>query len=91
MTSEEILGFLADLARETGLRVRRVGAGREGDPLTRSGVCRLRGELFVVLVGSDPLEDQIQALADGLRRACPEALESRYLPPAVRQRLDAPA
>ena len=57
MTSEEVLGFLADLAREAGLRVQPVSTPREGDPASHSGVCRVRDRVFVVLVRSDSLED----------------------------------
>jgi hypothetical protein len=88
MTSEEVLGFLADLAREAGLRVQPVSTPREGDPVSHSGVCRVRDRVFVVLVRSDSLEDQIEALASGLRDHCASALEGRYLPPAVRARLE---
>jgi hypothetical protein len=70
MTPEEVLACLLDLARDGGLRVRSVGAGEVS---SHSGVCRLRDGVFVILVASDPLEDQI---------------EHRYLPPAVRGRLD---
>ncbi|HSD27233.1 MAG TPA: hypothetical protein VLL75_08010 [Vicinamibacteria bacterium] len=87
MTPAEMLAFLVDLAREGGLQVRTIGSS-QGDPPTRSGVCRLRDGVFVILVGSDPVEDRIAAVVDALREHCPAALEGRYLPPAVRERLE---
>lgn len=87
MTAPEVLAFLVDLAREGGLQVRSVGS-LQGDLLARSGVCRLRDGVFVILVASDSVEDRIAALAHALREHQPAALEGRYLPPAVRERLE---
>lgn len=86
-----MLEFLIDLARETGLEVRRVPArlSSESEPPARSGVCRVRGRLFVLLAAADAVEDRISALAGGLRALDPSLLEGRWLPPAVRERLDA--
>jgi hypothetical protein len=87
MTPPELLAALAALAEETGLRVRRVPADPEGGPLA-SGVCRVRGELVVVLVASDRDEERIDVLARALRSHAGPALEARWLPPAVRARLE---
>ena len=82
-----MLAFLVDLAREAGLEVRSVGAA-VGELPARSGVCRLRGGVFVILAASDSAEDRIAILAQALREHRPAALEGRYLPPAVRERLE---
>jgi len=83
----EVLAFLVDLSREAGLQVRSVGAAQAELPV-RSGICRLRDGIFVILVASDSVEDRIAALAQALREHRPAALEGRYLPPAVRERLE---
>jgi hypothetical protein len=81
----EVLELLLDLAREAGLRVQRGRAGG-GDllPATSSGVCRLRGEFWVVLIDSDPLGERLAVLGAALRDQAPDLLETRYVPPAVR-------
>ena len=90
MEAPEILRFLLELAREAGVEVRRVpqGMGEPGEPPARSGVCRVGSRLFVLLAAADSVEDRIEALAAGLRAADPAALEGRFLPPAVRERLE---
>ena len=45
----ELLERLAELAREAGLEVRELRAGAEGEPPLASGVCRVRGETWVLL------------------------------------------
>jgi hypothetical protein len=50
-----------------------------------SGVCRVRGELWVVLSGSDPPEARAAVLAGALRAQRGDWLESRYLAPALRE------
>ncbi len=91
MEPAEVLEFLVDLSREAGLEVRRVPAraASESEPPARSGVCRVRGRLFVLLAAADSVEDRIEALASGLRALDPSVLEARWLPPAVRERLEA--
>jgi hypothetical protein len=51
-------------------------------------VCRLRGELQVVLIDTDPLAERLAVLAGALRDQAPDLLESRYVPPAVRAWLE---
>lgn len=85
-----MLARLVDLAREQGLHVREVRGGGDADPSTRSGVARLRDDVYVVLVSSESLEDRIEVVAAALRAHRPGAFEGRYLPPALRRRLDAP-
>ncbi|MDH5306849.1 MAG: hypothetical protein OEW02_06670 [Myxococcales bacterium] len=91
MQAEALLEALLALARETGLAVRRVGAAAAGEGIapTASALCRVRGELWVVLVDSDPAPRRAAVLARGLRVHAPQQLEGRYLPPAVRACLEA--
>jgi hypothetical protein len=86
----ELLERLAELAREAGLEVRELRAGAEGEPAPASGVCRVRGETWVVLAASDGLERRIDVLAQALKSHAGQILEDRYLPPAVRERLSKP-
>jgi hypothetical protein len=90
MDGAQILEVLQELASEAGFEIRRVGSGRppEDDPPIASGVCRLRGRVWVVLSGSEPLELQIDVLAGALRKHAGTLLEDRYLPPAVRARIE---
>jgi len=87
----EVLETLLALCREAGLEVRQLSPPKapvdSGEPAARSGVCRVRGALWLVLSGSDGLEERIAAAAEALRRFAPDFVENRYLPPAVRQRL----
>ena len=90
MNAGELLDELVRLAEEAGLDVR-VLTGR-GDTASevpvRSGVCRVRGALWVVLAAADPLEERIAIVAEALRAHAAEFLEQRYLSPAVRERLE---
>ena len=81
---------LLALAQETGLPVQRLPRQPlyEGQPPSPSGSCRVRGEVRVLLADSDPLPARIQVLARTLRRTRGEALEGRFLPPAVREALE---
>lgn len=90
MQPAELMEALLEIAASAEVEVRsaRPGAPADGDWITESGVCRLRGKLFVVLSPSDSVEDQLDVLARALRDHVPEALEGRYLPPAVRARLE---
>ncbi len=89
MSPAEVLEALVGLCREAGLEVRGVRGAPEaaGEPMARSGVCRVRGALWLVLSDADSVEDRIATAADALRVHAPDFLEARYLPPAVRQRL----
>jgi len=89
MEPEAVLDALLGIAEEAGWRVRRVPL-QAGEPglSTRSGLCRLRGETWLLLATGDSLEERIQAVAEALRRAAPELLEGRFLPPAVRARVE---
>jgi hypothetical protein len=72
------------MAAEAGIRVR---AARPADPL-ESGVCRVKGELWLVLSPTDPLEHRMRVAAAALRAHAPALLETRWLPPALRTLLE---
>jgi hypothetical protein len=81
----ELLEALVALAREVGLEV---GVASAGDDAT-SGVCRLRGRIWVLLAKGDPPERCVAVLAGALREHAAAECEARYLPPAVRSVLEA--
>jgi len=85
----EILEVLLELATEAGMRVKAAGrdAGGESLPLS-SGVCRVRGELWVVLSNVEPPGAQIRVLAAAIRTHAAALVEERHLPPAVRAWLE---
>jgi hypothetical protein len=85
----ELLVQLVELAEAAGLRVRAIRgtSGAEGEPAAASGLCRVRGELWIVLSNNDSLEDRVAVVAAALRREASEWLQSRYLPPALRDRI----
>ena len=89
MTPEGLLTELIDLAAVAGLHVRSIRPGSRADtePPATSGVCVLRGETWVMLSATDPLEAQIDVIAAALRENCGEFLEQHYLSPAVRSRI----
>ncbi|MCE2389866.1 MAG: hypothetical protein J4G09_00110 [Proteobacteria bacterium] len=82
-----MLAELIDLAAEAGIEVRQLDRSADPAPL-QSGVCRVEERVFVVLIGAEPLQDRIDALAGALREHASEWLESRFLPPAVRERIE---
>ena len=88
MEAEGVLDSLLALARAAGVEVREARGAGEGESGPRSASCRLRGQFWVILVTSDPLEERIRALADALDQADPGWLETHYLPPALRARLE---
>jgi len=90
MDEKDVLEVLFELAAEAGIRVKVAGRGAGGadaGPLA-SGVCRVRGELWVVLSSSEPVGAQIRTLAWALRAHAPALIEERHLAPAVRAALD---
>jgi hypothetical protein len=89
MEGPALLDALVALAQESGIRVRVLPrAGLAEEPAPRSGTCRIRGEPWLLLAPGEPLEDRIEAAAEALRRHAGPLLESRWLPPAVRGRLE---
>lgn len=90
MEPAQLFEALRELATECGLVVKPIGAVTPGsETTTTSGTCRVRGELWVMLASTDPLEERIEILATALRSHAGRELEERYLPPALRERLDA--
>jgi len=89
MEASEMMDALLELAEEAELEVRVVGrkGGVDGETPPTSAVCRVRGAVWVVLSAADPVEVQLDVLADALRPHAAELLETRYLSPAVRRRL----
>lgn len=87
MENAELMRALLELASRCGLEVR--AAGGEGAPA--SGMCRLRDRFWVVLSDRDPVAVQIDVLAGALAAVCGEELDRHFLPPAVRERLEASA
>ncbi|MDG2334257.1 MAG: hypothetical protein P8Q97_08555 [Myxococcota bacterium] len=90
MDEAQVLEALFELAGEAGMKVRLGGRGNLGEdlPPVASGVCRVRGELWVVLAGSDSVPVQIETLAGALREHAAEFVEARHMAPAVRVFLD---
>ena len=82
-----MLDELVGLAEEAGIAVRFARAG-EGELPPRSGVCRVRGRTVLVLSAAEPVEARIEAVAAALREHCRSFLEQRFLPPALRERLE---
>lgn len=87
MEARELLDALVCLAEEAGITVRVARAGESELP-PRSGLCRVRGKLLLVLSAAEPLESRIEAAAAALGEHGAALLEGRFLPPAVRERLE---
>jgi hypothetical protein len=88
MHPTELLDQLVDLARAAGLEVREIrGPAGEADVSSGSGICRVKGRIWVLLAASDSPDERIDVLARALVTHARAFVESRYLPPAVRQRL----
>jgi len=93
MTEAEILEALLELADAAGMQVRVAGRGSGGSdtPPIASGICRVRDRIWVVLSGEEPVDSQVEVLARALQSHAGSWLDERYLPPAVRARIDAEA
>jgi hypothetical protein len=87
VTDTEVLVALVELAEQAGLHVRAAQGARDAGPLASSGVCRVREETWIVLIGDDPLADRIGVVAAALREHAGPWLEERWLPPALRAHL----
>jgi hypothetical protein len=85
-----LLDLLIGLAEEAGIAVRVARAGESELP-PRSGLCRVHGRLVLVVSAAEPLEARIEAVAAALREHGGGLLEARFLPPAVRERIDRPS
>jgi hypothetical protein len=89
MEHAALLAVLLELAQELGLEVRRIGAtAPDGLAPAASGTVRLRGRVLVMLFAGDPPERQADVLARALRAHAGDALEMRFLPPAIRAWLE---
>jgi hypothetical protein len=87
MDIEEKLSALITLAESSGIFVRRVAsAGGEG-PRRGGDLVRLKGKEILFLDESASLADQADAVASALAGRG-QQLESRYLPPEIRQAID---
>jgi hypothetical protein len=84
----EVLALLVALADEAGIRVR---AAASSEAALESALCRVRGQLWLVLVPADPVEHRIGVVVRALREHAPALLEERWLPPAVRERVEGEA
>ena len=89
MSPEQIHEELLALARSAGFDVRRSSGrlGQDADLPIASGVCRVRGAIWVILSAAESLEERSDVLAGALKLHAGSLLEDRYLPPAVRARL----
>jgi hypothetical protein len=89
MHPADLLDQLSDLARAVGLEVRGIARAGPGESETRSGSCRVKDAVWVMLSEADSLDDRIDVLAAALASHAADRLDSRYLPPAIRERLAA--
>ncbi len=89
MNPEELHRELIELARVAGFEVRQASgrAGADRDLPIASGVCRVRGSVWVVLAATDSLAERSVVLVDALTEHASELLETRYLAPALREKL----
>jgi hypothetical protein len=85
VTPLALLEALVELATEAGIRVR---AARPDEPPLASGLCKVKGEIWLVLLPSDPVEHQIDLVCGALRAHAAELLETRWLPPELRSRIE---
>ena len=89
MENRDLIVALTTLAQDAGLEVRFVGHQglSDVDVPTSSGTCLVRGNVWVVLSASDPLEIQLEVLTRAVRTHASDLIEQRYIPPAVREHL----
>lgn len=84
------LEALLELADAAGIEVHSLGsgAGAAGELPPTSAVCRVRDAVWVVLCAGDPVERHIDVLSAALREHAADFLEQRFIPPALRARLE---
>jgi len=85
MSDAELMSLLLEIAGEAGIEVRSAG---DADAPPMSGVCRVRGKLWVVLSRSDPVEIQVDTLAGALADHASPFLEGRFIAPVARARIE---
>ena len=92
MEKATLLDALVELARTADLEVRFLRRGHAVDlEAPPTGACRVRGQVWILLSAADPVDVHIDVLADALRTHAAHLIEGRYLPPAIREILDAVA
>ncbi len=91
MERAELLDALLELARNLGIAVRRqtLRAAAVDERLPTTGLCRINGEPILLVMDHEPIEDRIATVALALRQTAGDALEDRYLPPRIRETLEA--
>ena len=79
MEPAQLMESLLVLARDAGLEVRTLGQCRAGDLEAQigSGICRVRGAVWVVISSSDPLELRLEVVARALRTYANALVENR--------------
>ena len=89
MNPEELYRELIELARAVGFEVRQASgrAGADRDLPIASGVCQVHGSVWVILAATDSLAERSEVLTEALTAHASELLETRYLPPALREKL----
>lgn len=80
MRESEVLEVLEALARKLDIRVRRESFRGEG------GLCRVRGEQWIILNRTRTPGEQIEILA---RTLAPLELDGHFMPPRVRELIEA--
>ena len=92
MEKATVLDALVELARTADLEVRFLRRSQAVDlEAPPTGACRVRGQVWILLSAADPVDVHIDVLADALRTHAAHLIEGRYLPPAIREILDAVA
>ena len=79
----------ARVLRAEGITVRVIDRSRDGERETPSGACRVNGEVWVMLSPAESIEERADVLAAALATHAADFLEARYLPPAIRARIEA--
>lgn len=89
MEDAELMESMLAIASQAGLTVKHLSRGRLDDyeAPTTSGVCQVRGEVWVMLSPTDPFSVQIDVLARALREHAAGFVADHFLPPALRDRL----
>jgi hypothetical protein len=86
MDSQSKLAAMLDLAEEFGLPVRRVPSAGDSPDHPGGAVVRLKGKDVIFLDPTAATEDQVTVVASALRGR--KELDSRFLPPEVREAID---
>lgn len=86
MEPRDLLEALLALAERAALEVRVLSsaAGQAEFRLQESAACRVGERVWVVLAPDDPPSHQSRVLAEALQRFRPDALETMFLAPGVR-------